>query len=1067
MKRVYLVFLLFSVISAYSQNQVPIAIPDSAETLAQVPVSINVLLNDYDPEGDPIEISSLLDPEHGENWFQDSVVNYTSEYYSGLDSMMYRVAEIGNPAQQSNFAYIYVNVLENPDVPIANIDSFTVRNREPTELDVMINDYDPNGDEIIIADIKSVAFAEAEISPDSTKIIFYSYNVNHTGFKYRVKERNTDEKYYSDWVGVDIITEENPDLPIAISDYYEAVGGISVALDVLSNDINSLSDTLEFVNVVPPGNNGQIVIDGDTIHYTADTSYTGLGGFMYAIRYKNKPWLYSNQVNVSIDVIKNPNCPIGTADYGSGMAFNPISVEVLSNDFDPNGDLIEIFDIKVNSPFASLSYSGDMVTYISAPITLGPDSAYYRIRKINDHNYYSEWIPIYFDITQNPSLPVANDDFASTKGGIAITIYVLKNDIIHDTLELAIGIISPGPSKGLTQTSDSTITYTPYMSSYGYDSLAYVLYSKNTPPYPYAKGYLYIDIENNHSYDSLTINNINAGIHSGGLLFSRIDEIPDYAVGNYRSHFEVPKGSGKHTIFTNTTWIGGLDNSNVIHLAGERYKCYGNDYQRGPVSNNYDSAYFSNWNGMWKLSKEEVEYHKLNWWKEGYEPIEFIASWPGNGDPYYNQAEQLAPYFDNDNNSIYDPMQGDYPLIRGDQCIFFMYNDDRIHTETEGEPLIIEIHGMAYAIDAPGDSLLNNTIFVHYDLINRSENTYYNSFFGIFADIEIGYADDDYIGSNVTCNSFYSYNGTEVDGNGEPGSYGENPPVQSVTVLAGPYIDPDQEDNPSGGCDYSVNGFNFGNGVIDDERFGLTRFTYHNNAGGPQGDPLIADDYYNYLSGYWLDDTPVIFGGNGHINTAGVGPECRFMFPGDTDPQNWGTDCVLPNDGYNQNGKWWTEEQVGNDPFDRRGIGSCGPFTFHPGDVQEVDIAYVCANSYQGVDSSKNLLKERLYELRQRVLDGEIIIPNAELGISEQSTSVHNFKIYPNPASEVIYVETEELIGGKAEYRIINTMGIVIASGSIMTETKNEINISGLKPGFYIITVITENRIASNKFIKH
>ena len=135
--------------------------------------------------------------------------------------------------------------------------------------------------------------------------------------------------------------------------------------------------------------------------------------------------------------------------------------------------------------------------------------------------------------------------------------------------------------------------------------------------------------------------------------------------------------------------------------------------------------------------------------------------------------------------------------------------------------------------------------------------------------------------------------------------------------------------------------------------------------------------------------------------------------------------------------------------------------------MQEVELAYVFANSYQGADSSKNLLIERLYELRQRVLDGEIIIPNDELDINEYVDTQASFEIYPNPASEVIYIETKELKGGKAEYRVINAMGIVVASGSIMTETKNEINISELKPGFYIITVITENGIASNKFIKY
>ena len=760
--------------------------------------------------------------------------------------------------------------------------------------------------------------------------------------------------------------------------------------------------------------------------------------------------------------------PVAVPDSATGMAYTPISVDALSNDFDPNGEPIEIWEVQTISSITSATFEGNIITYTSNAITLGPDSILYRIRQVNNPNNYSDWTPVYFDITQNPDLPVANDDFASTKGGISVSVRILNNDIIPDSLELSVALgYFPGPSKGKATYSDSVIIYTPYMSSFGIDSFSYVLKNMDIFPFFFAKGTLYIDIENNYSYDSLMINNINAGIHSDGLLFDRFDGIENVVGEDHACHFEVPKGSGKHTIFSNSIWIGGLNNGNDLHLAGERYSQNGKDYQPGPVSNNYDSAYFSNWNGLWTLYKEEIEYHKNNWWKAGYEPIRNIEEWPGNGNPVYGQAEQLAPYYDHDNNDIYDPMQGDYPLIRGDQCIFFIYNDDRIHTETDGEALIIEKHGMAYAFDAPDDSILNNTIFVHYDLINRSDITYHNTYFGIFTDFDLGYSRDDRVGSHVVNSSFYCYNGNETDGNGEPWAYGVDPPAQSVTVLAGPYMDPDEEDNPDGGCDYSINGLNFGNEIVDDERYGLTRFTFFYNSGGPQGDPLIADDYYNYISGFWLDNSPVIFGGRGHSNSGGVGPGCKFMFPGESDPQNWGTDCVLPNGGYNHNELWWTEEQTGMLPDDRRGMGSCGPFTFHPGDVQEVELAYVFANSYQGADSSKNLLIERLYELRQRVLDGEIIIPNDELDINEQSTSVHKFKIYPNPASKVIYIETKELSSGKAEYRIINPMGTVIASGSIMTETKNEINISGMKPGFYIITVITENGIASNKFIKH
>ena len=55
--------------------------------------------------------------------------------------------------------------------------------------------------------------------------------------------------------------------------------------------------------------------------------------------------------------------------------------------------------------------------------------------------------------------------------------------------------------------------------------------------------------------------------------------------------------------------------------------------------------------------------------------------------------------------------------------------------------------------------------------------------------------------------------------------------------------------------DESINGVNFGNGIIDDERFGMRRFVYHNNGSGSGNnyDPKDAPEYYNLLRGIWTD----------------------------------------------------------------------------------------------------------------------------------------------------------------------------------------------------------------------
>ena len=126
---------------------------------------------------------------------------------------------------------------------------------------------------------------------------------------------------------------------------------------------------------------------------------------------------------------------------------------------------------------------------------------------------------------------------------------------------------------------------------------------------------------------------------------------------------------------------------------------------------------------------------------------------------------------------------------------------------------------------------------------------------------------------------------------------------------------------------YAYNGFNFGNGVVDDERLGLCHFYYFSNS------PAINGDNSNAARSYLAMSQPIPY----HDN---IGPDCMFIFPGDSDPCNFGTNGILPNGGYNQNGLYWTEEEQGNTPNDRRGIGAVGPFTLNAGAVQELDFAY-------------------------------------------------------------------------------------------------------------------------------
>jgi hypothetical protein len=238
----------------------------------------------------------------------------------------------------------------------------------------------------------------------------------------------------------------------------------------------------------------------------------------------------------------------------------------------------------------------------------------------------------------------------------------------------------------------------------------------------------------------------------------------------------------------------------------------------------------------------------------------------------------------------------------------------------------------------------------------------------------------------------YFYNGDGVDGTGEVFAYGANPPAIGIDFFEGPYQDPNGKDDCSSwdaqfnlicnDCilNGNINGLNFGDGIVDNERWGMRRFVYYTGGGGVTGDPGTPQHFYNYLRGYWQDNERMRYYGNGHPSGGGIGPVTDFMFPRETDPCGWGQGGIkMP---------VWTEETSGNEPADRRLLQSSGPFVLEPGAVNDITIGLVWARSYEGglLASVDKMLQsdekaQRLFENCFQVVDG----PDApELTIVEQ-----------------------------------------------------------------------------------
>ena len=296
-------------------------------------------------------------------------------------------------------------------------------------------------------------------------------------------------------------------------------------------------------------------------------------------------------------------------------------------------------------------------------------------------------------------------------------------------------------------------------------------------------------------FSRCNVNNVNATIIGDGscytyFFYSSLSECPIW---------EVPAGSGKNTVFQHTLWFGGLDTNDSLHLSGFRFGQIGTDYWTGPLRTtdaSTDLMSMLKYYQVWNLTSAEINDFIAHHGEPGYETPDDILTWPAHGDGDF--AANLAPFVDVDGDGHYNPEAGDYPDIMGDQCLFFIFNDSYAdHTESHGGKLGLEVHAMVYAYDNIKDEALYNTAFVNYQFFNRSAYDYHDVYLGLWSDWDIGYMGDDYVGCDVQRGACYAYNATPFDGSGEPDSYGDNPPVQVLTVLAGPFMDADGRDNPT------------------------------------------------------------------------------------------------------------------------------------------------------------------------------------------------------------------------------------------------------------------------------
>ncbi len=474
----------------------------------------------------------------------------------------------------------------------------------------------------------------------------------------------------------------------------------------------------------------------------------------------------------------------------------------------------------------------------------------------------------------------------------------------------------------------------------------------------------------------LAVNNVRARLQGGGDVWW------DGSSGKY----VVPKVEAGldevSSIYAAAVWIGGYDPGGNLKLAAQRFgRSRGEfDFYPGPLdpeTGTTEESVCKNWDNHFVVTGKNIEKHLSNYEKskesgEPYNPSKIpldVKGWPAKGNPFFfeiwdfelpNTKQGLGSFYDADGDFLYDPTQGDYPIIeiRGcpepqyaDEMIFWIYNDaGGTHKESGATSAIqmeVQVQAFAYATNDE----LNDMTFMRYKLINRAIEDIDECYFGYFIDPDLGCHEDDYTGCDTTVNIeiiggkptprtrdlMYVYNEDAVDGSsgcscaGGAPTYCENVPILGVDYFRGPLKPVDTT----------------GDGEIDTLiELGMSSFIYFNNGiSNPNSnttDPSTAEDYYSYLKGLWKDDTPMTIGGTGYKSG---GAPTKYAFPGKPNDDSAWSMCTA------------------NLPFDdRRTVQASGPFLLKPGAVNEliVGVPWVPNIDYPCPDISRLLFADDL-----------------------------------------------------------------------------------------------------------
>ncbi len=256
--------------------------------------------------------------------------------------------------------------------------------------------------------------------------------------------------------------------PIAEDDSYSVNEDsiLTVApIGVLLNDTNIDSDIFAIIQTNVGFGTLTLNLDG-SFTYQPNQNFDSIDSFTYIATNGTHN---SNNATVTLFVNTINDTPIAQNDTASTLEDTPVTIPVLNNDSDVDGDLFTVTSITQGTN-GIITTNGTTVTYTPKLDFNGTDSFTYTI----SDGILTDNATVYVTVGLVNDTPIAQNDTASTLESTPIIISVLSNDSDVDGNLLTIHSVTQG-ANGTVTTNSTTVTYTPHLNFTGTDSFTYTI----------------------------------------------------------------------------------------------------------------------------------------------------------------------------------------------------------------------------------------------------------------------------------------------------------------------------------------------------------------------------------------------------------------------------------------------------------------------------------------------------------------------------------------------------------------------------------------------------------------